>query len=446
MVTRRHFQPLAGGFASILLPFTVWVALVILTGFLAGCGALRQKLLNEGDAIPLDYVEENFGIARSASDLVDSPFRLIESHLVQAQSCYGEDSSAGFLLSSAREADNRLRDDVAVLAPLPSPLPPFPSDTVLRRERENFVLARKKPTERATAHEVAQDSALFARVRGPTRTAPERLSARWRSRLKREGVQLKKAEVRSFYARSLEPDNEFQFLVQCAALEATLPSGGAARTVWPLYAALESGTLGESATQTFSLRGDILPVLGDAGTVGFTFLTPETMGRVALRSQSDAMNVLRLKFHALSRDENDKERRLAGVAFREGRSFHFTRFLAREASTVPGEEGVREAFLSFQNGLTKAAWESWSPLSEASRRAFPSQSPQMRFLDSACAATTPDEYKEFQQGGIHAINPSAAKTNVAALAAFTDAFPASQVAVVCADLLPAANESLSKLP
>lgn len=436
MVTRRHFQPLAGGFASILLPLTVWVALVLLTGLLAGCGALRKQLLDDGDKIPLDYQVENFGIARSPSDLVASPLTLLEPHFTQARSCYGNRSSAGLLLTSTLASEARLRNDVATLSPLPTNIPVFPSETTLRVERENFLAARKKPTERATAHETLENSALFVRVVGTLRPAPPALSARWENTLKNERVTFVKSELRSFYARSLEPGNEYQILVQCAALEATLPSGGAARTVWPVYSALEEGTLGASATQTFSLRSDIRPALGEGGTVGFTFLTPEVEGRVAVRSQSDSANTLRLKFHSYKRAEpSGKDQRLSGVAFREALSFHFTRFIARSSSLVPGEEGVREAFLSFQHGLAKSAFEAWTPQSPQSAKAVSSYAPRVRYLNESCGPTNADAFPEFKPGGLHGISASVARKSTASLAGFTEALPATQVAAVCASLL-----------
>jgi len=398
------------------------LALTTATCGSAGCGAFRKHALDSGAGIPLDYVEEDFAVARSASDLAASPYALLARHLDAVVPCYGESSTAGALLRSALSADFAFTGDVDALAPLPPSLPAFPNASALSRAQAAFTDARKKPTELARALDPTDDTDLFVRVLGAAMPAPARLKARWRASLSRSSVVLRKADVRSVYARSLEPDNAFQMVVQCAVVNAALPDGTAVRHAWPVYAAIETSSLLPAASQAFSLRGDIEAKLAVSG---FTFLTPESSGLVAARSRQS----IRIQQQALTRDDVGKQTRLRTIAFREGASFHFTRYLA--VRTTP--TGQVSAFLSFQHGLAKAAWESQVPVA--------SLEAQTRYLSPACEPAGEEDFREFRKGGIHHVDVKNVEANLAALGKAGDSVDANISEPVCVTLLPAANAS-----
>jgi hypothetical protein len=403
-----------------------------------GCGAFRKHVLSEGDGVPPDYQEEDFAVTRTASDLVSSPYRLLERHLAASVPCYGKESPAGTLVQAALEADDAFRADVRALAPLPPSVPAFPEAGTLKRAVADFVAARRTLTQRVKAHEAREPTELFVGTSSPARDAPATLVSRWGASLSPLGVKLTLTRVRSFYARSLEPENQYQWLVQCAAVRGTLRDGAQARYVWPIYVALETGTLAPTATQTFSLRSELGASVA-AG--GFAFQAPETSGLVAVRKQAtdaDTRSSVRIRHQRTSRDAAGNVSALRTVAFREGRSFHFTRFVGNSAS----DAGTRGAFLSFQNNVAKVAWEAFKP-GEANRAIAPEAKPfeRVRYLNEGCSPTPSASSPEFLPGGIHFVDTKTVAADVAKVGEFREALPPDEALLVCNSILPDANVS-----
>lgn len=402
-----------------------------------GCGAFREAVLarGEGNGLPLDFVDEDFRASGTASDLASSPYGLVSRHFDRARACYGSATPTGTLLDGTARAHAAFSRSLALLSPLPRAIPIPPRGNELKRARAAFLDTKRAPTPLTRAHEgpEASEDGLFTRVVTAWTPASQALGERLSAPLAAEGVKMEGVRVRSLFARSLEPDNEYQVLVQCADLNARLPDGEAARHTWPVYVARESGSLSSAPTQELVLR-DRPNVAFDKA---FSFSAPVVFATTSIRrtdsvrsESAQRQSFLRFETAATFEKDDGWLGTVQSSFYRESLRSHFMRYSAHGTLMREGGGEVRSV-ASFQHAFAKAAWESAPP----PRAGAAAPAPTLRYLDSGCFPTKREADPTFLEGGLHGIDPKAAPGIVTAVHSYAPAVPSSLGETVCNALL-----------
>jgi|GEM_PF-4090827 len=413
-------------------------------GFLGGCGLVRSHVLADaGNGMPIDYLEENFRAQRTPQDLVTAALPELSVHLRAATTCYGPNTPTGLLLSEGMVASDSFTSSLRRIAPIPAGIPSLMSDTEIYRAQLEFTEAKRAPTALEKSHEATTNTPLFTKVLTPWQPGSGELATLVRASLAKKNVTLSTLRVRRFFARSLEPSNEYQWLVVCGDIDARLPGAVAARHVWPLYAAQARGTFINTGANSSSDTMTVLQSLRDRPNVivsnGFTYLTPEVFGASITRTPG----TLRVRTRARAADALAGFRSFDALAYRESLNLHFSRYLARgdeivpeivnpeaaaTAATTPAKVNTRllRALANFQNVAPKSTWESIVPASSGKTG--------VRYLDAGCAPTQADADVSFLKGGLNAVDAKKAQAQVDSLAigdAAVEILAPAQGEIVC---------------
>ena len=376
--------------------FSALVGFQTLLVFLSGCGGRPISWLSEGGSTPTELQKRDFSQRQNAEDLRSDPLGEGRDFLKSLQSC---DSKNGKTQTSRHVAgflgahDTHLRD-LKLLSGAPTKLPSFPSPDEYKRALFEFRESARKVTPRETIAGLTATSALVQKYIGRKRALSQAELSAPLKKFKNPEVKITEGSARWFYAFSLEPDNEFQWLVQCKQLDLTLPDGTETFHLWPSFAALEQSSLSPKGTTLVSLRSDLQLELGS----GFSFRTPETTSARIDKAPGRLKYLLQWEKEGL---------RQTGMYFREAENLYFSRFFSvfrfpkyDEANTqgntlpVTSKNEIESSAVSFQLTGSKAFFE--SQLSQ--KGDFGGLN---RYRNLTCDRANSTDDKAFQTGGMH---------------------------------------------
>jgi hypothetical protein len=395
--------------------------------FTFGCGAARKTFLDrKQDVTPLDFANESFEPRRSPLDLGTSLFPQLSEHFLRAQACFPNTSYVRQQLFSTQLAQNSLTDVLKMLSPLPEGLAQVSKAGNWEVQQSEFIKQNRPLTkiEKVLEGNAISDSGLFERKVTDWAPFSKELTNHLARDLKTKNVKLESARGRSVYVLSLEPGNEFQFLLQCGQISLTLADGTPAQHLWPVYMALEKGTLQETVEQSQSLRD--LPQL--SFSAGFSFRTPERIGSFARRHSSRQGSfvsanefTLETQFLQPRKDSNSSEEnpqtptslsRMRTVFYRENARLYFMRFYGIQENPEKASAPKQQSFASFQHGFAKAHWENKSNAAGT-----------QRYLGPRCEPASKESDVSFLKGGLHWFEPVKAREFASALEGKPDILP-----------------------
>lgn len=329
---------------------------------IAGCGFLRVKVLEPGSGRLATFEIVDFRARNSPYDLVRPSLDASRDEIRKSRTCYGEASRAAQHFASFDQTSQALDAVLAEPFLLPPQLPSFPSkldrDRALRARgakvtaplpdlASSLTLAVSPPlfVSARSAWDATPTIPGFRLLRTPTALSP---FAPGGSTAPGEVVVATPAagsvSLRSFYARSLHPEQPFQYLLQCARYRNPSSTGGPASRIWPRVAIYETGT-GSLATQRVVEIRPALFLEMDNATFSPRILPLLTEDS---RRREDAIKV---QLGALTADGAGSARSF--VWDREAKDLFLSRLIAVEKSPL----AVSRSWTSHQAGVNKVSME-----------------------------------------------------------------------------------------
>jgi hypothetical protein len=399
----------------------IFLAVFVLSLGCFSCGLkLKGVLVDEGE-VPLELQKVDFSRKQRALDLIEDSFGNSGLLLGEYGRCNPSNSQTSQHVAAFLEAQSKHVMLLRGLGTLPSNLPIFPSPENLQKALVEFKASGRKVTPRERTFESNANDSLVQKFIGKKESLNEKeLSALALKLNKQKETLVKFGNSRWYYAFSLEPDNEFQWLVKCSQVGLQLKDGTLTNLIWPIFNAIESNSLKPNGALKTSLRTDLNVEIGN----GFSLQTPEVSSTQVERS------VGRLGYRL---NWNSLWGRHFSLYFRESDflffSRFFTQFLNKESS--PNAElaqrpvnSVETTASSFQLTGTKSNFESSTSFSKETKSTF-------GYRNLTCNPVTIADDKAFQSGGLHYLDQKTVESSVAALASASETIPLEEGQKLC---------------
>ena len=385
-----------------------WCHLLVIV---QSCGFIEKRFLWQGAGTPVSFQKVNFAAQVTPASLVEVPAGFFRPLLDENARCFEfEASKHKQFLRSIKEFQNIAEQQNVVLkntAFLPKELPAYPEEDTLLNATKEFAASGRLPTPRDKVHEIVPESVLLRRAFSDTFKFSSSLTQKWQVEFAKQGVKVTQVQGRSFYARSLEPGNLYQWLVACAKVDLVLPNQSKSSAVWPILMSSEQGTGTKSTTNARSLRA--APGVSLAQD-SFAFLYPETLSSSFSRSET----LFNIELHARS-DAGKYD----GLFYWQNDNLYLGRF-----ASVWDEKTVKSySSLSFQSQLMKSLWRKSSP-----RKVSEDGS---SYFNEECMPVNSSASETFLPQGLHYIDEKTVQSKLDKLVLASDLMPIEVGQAVC---------------